>query len=51
LVLDLSIRRPESQFLGRWYRWDFEVPKGRGDKEKERGLLCILGRKEDATIM
>jgi hypothetical protein len=36
LVLDLLIKKARSQLLGRWYRWDFQVPREKGDARKER---------------
>jgi hypothetical protein len=45
VILDLSIKKARSQLLGRRYRWDFQVPRDKGDAGKERrGFSAMLWR-------
>jgi hypothetical protein len=51
LVLDLSIKKAGSQLLGRRYRWDFWVPRGKGDAGKDRGAFsAILWNRKAASM-
>jgi hypothetical protein len=50
--LDLSIRKARGQMLERRYRWDFLVPRGKGDTGKERkAFSAMFWGKEDTPIM
>jgi hypothetical protein len=42
LLLDLSIKKVESQLLGRRNKWDFQVPGGKGDTGKERRAFSTM---------
>ena len=49
--LDLSIRKARGQMLERRYRWDFLVPRGKGDWVWVGGFSARLWNKKHTAIM
>ena len=51
LVLDLSVKKAKGQLLGGRYRWDFQVPGGKGRcQEGEGDYFSALLWRNSATI-